>query len=148
VDAKFQDRVVRIFTTHLESVGFNKSDYESLENMENSKDIAGKIKRSYWLRNQQARILAGYIDKSPYPVIVTGDLDDVPNSFAYFAVKGNLQDAFLKKGAGFGRTIKVISPTLRIDYLFADKKFRVGQYTRPKVPYSDHYPVIVDLKFR
>jgi endonuclease/exonuclease/phosphatase family metal-dependent hydrolase len=148
VDAKFQNQVIRIFTTHLESVGFSKSDYEELGNMDASRDIFGKIKRSYWLRNEQARVLAAYIKKSPYPVIVTGDLDDVPNSYAYFAVKGNLQDAFLKKGSGFGRTIRVISPTLRIDYLFADKKFKVMQYSRPKVPYSDHYPIITDLVFR
>jgi endonuclease/exonuclease/phosphatase family metal-dependent hydrolase len=93
----------------------------------------------------QAEILHHKIEESPYPVIVCGDFNDVPSSYAYFTARGSLQDAFLKKGAGFGRTFRFISPTLRIDYILADKKFDVLQYSSFKVPFSDHYPIIADF---
>ncbi len=38
----------------------------------------------------------------PYPEIICGDFNDVPNSFTYFTIKGPRQDAFLEKGAKFG----------------------------------------------
>ena len=44
--------------------------------------------------------------------IVTGDFNDVPNTYTYFTIRGKLQDAFLKQGFGIGRTYSGISPTL------------------------------------
>jgi endonuclease/exonuclease/phosphatase family metal-dependent hydrolase len=58
-----------------------------------------------------------------------------------------LQDTFLKKGSFLGRTFRFISPTLRIDYILADKKFTVEQFQRIRVPYSEHYPVEADLTY-
>ena len=84
---------------------------------------------------------------SRHPVIVCGDFNDVPNSYTYFTVKGDLQDAFLEKGSGFGRTLRMLSPTLRIDYILADQRFKVTQYHKIEVPYSDHYPILADLEF-
>ncbi|MEZ5028200.1 MAG: endonuclease/exonuclease/phosphatase family protein [Ferruginibacter sp.] len=88
------------------------------------------------------------IKQSPYPVIVCGDMNDVPNSYTYFTVKDDLQDAFLKKSGGLGRTFRYISPTLRIDYILADKKFEVENFSKIKVPYSDHYPILADIAFK
>jgi endonuclease/exonuclease/phosphatase family metal-dependent hydrolase len=146
IDVKIQNKVYRVFTTHLQSVGFGKNDYEGLGSIETSRGIFGKIKTSYQIRSMQAEMVRKEINTSPYPVIVCGDLDDVPNSYAYFTVKGDLQDAFLKSGFALGRTLRFISPTLRIDYILADKKFGVKQFNRIVSPYSDHYPIIADLK--
>ena len=113
-----------------------------------SRAVLYKLKQAYKKRSQQAEILAGKIKQSPYPVIVCGDMNDVPNSYTYFTVKGDLQDAFLKKGGGLGRTFRYISPTLRIDYILADKKLEVTNFCKIKVPYSDHYPIIADIAFK
>ena len=37
------------------------------------------------------------IDQSPYPVIVCGDLNDVPNSYAYNHIGRGLRNAFVEK---------------------------------------------------
>jgi endonuclease/exonuclease/phosphatase family metal-dependent hydrolase len=66
----------------------------------------------------------------------------------YFKVKGNMQDAFLKKGSGLGRTFQFVSPTLRIDYMMADRKFKIEQFSRLGYKYSDHYPQIMDISFK
>ncbi len=152
-DIKVNKSIIRFFTTHLESVRFGTNDYAALHNLKNpvalnivqSRVAGGKLKIAYKKRVLQAKILHKKISESPYPVIVCGDFNDVPNSFTYFTVKGNLQDAFLKKGSGFGRTFRFISPNLRIDYILADKKFDVLQYNSPHVPFSDHYPVVADF---
>lgn len=85
------------------------------------------------------------IDKSPYPVIVCGDFNDVPNSYAYCKIGDRLQNAFVEKGSGIGRTFSNISPTLRIDNIFTDKIFTISQFTRVRNNLSDHFPIIADV---
>jgi endonuclease/exonuclease/phosphatase family metal-dependent hydrolase len=88
------------------------------------------------------------VDESPYPHILCGDFNDIPNSYTYFHIKGDRQDAFRVAGKGIGRTFMHVAPTLRIDYIMADKRFDVVQYRRDFLPYSDHYPVIVDFQLK
>ncbi len=152
-DVLFNNQPLRIFTTHLQSVRFENYDYEALHNLKEpvnasitqSRAIAWKMKQAYIKRAAQAAFLHEKIITSPYPVIVCGDFNDVPGSYTYHTIKENLQDAFLKKGFGFGRTYRFLSPTLRIDYILADKKFTVQQYKKFEVNYSDHYPVVADI---
>ncbi len=59
-----------------------------------------------------------------------------------------MQDAFLKRGFGIGRTFSAISPTLRIDYIFADKRFRIDQFKRIVKNYSDHYMLVADIELK
>ncbi len=155
-DIQAYGRRVRVYTTHLQSVLFQKKDLRSLEiikkaedsMMEASKSVVRKLLRGYQFRGQQALIVARELDASPYPEIICGDFNDIPNSFTYFTVRGDRKDAFVEKGAGIGRTFQNISPTLRIDYIMADKQFDVLQFKRFVIPYSDHFPLIADLKLR
>jgi endonuclease/exonuclease/phosphatase (EEP) superfamily protein YafD len=66
-----------------------------------------KLKTAYQYRGAQADILHQKITESPYPVIVCGDFNDVPNSYTYFKVRDDLQDAFLKKGSRHGPHFQV-----------------------------------------
>ncbi len=155
-DIMVNEKTIRVFSTHLESVKFENYDYEALHKLKKPMDasivqsraVLYKLKQAYKKRAQQAEMLAGKIKQSPYPVIVCGDMNDVPNSYTYFTVKGDLQDAFLKKSGGLGRTFRYISPTLRIDYILADKRFEVENFSKIKVPYSDHYPILADIAFK
>ena len=152
-DIKINNYSLRIFTAHLQSVRFGEDDYEALHKLKEpgevsvteSKTVINKLRQAYNNRGLQADFITTKIKESPYPVIICGDFNDVPNSYTYFTVKGNLQDAFLQKGWGFGRTFRYISPTLRIDYILADKKSEIKQFSEIKVPYSDHYPVVADF---
>ncbi len=147
-------QTVRLFTTHLQSVLLQKKDYRDLaiikkaedSMVEASKSIVRKLKMGYSQRGDQVDQVRSLLDKSPYPEIITGDFNDVPNSYTYFRIRGNRQDAFVEKSGGLGRTFSNISPTLRIDYIMADRQFKVLQYKRHLLPYSDHYPVIADLQ--
>ena len=145
VDILFKGQTIRIYDTHLESPRLQKQEYGALTEVQESRGIAGKIKRAYSLRSVQAEMLRKSIDSSRYPIILCGDFNDVPNSYSYFTVKGKLQDAFLRKGFGLGRTFQFISPTLRIDYMMADKRFKIEQFSKLDYKYSDHYPQVMDV---
>ena len=155
-DIAFNKDTIRFYTTHLQSVRFRKRDYESIEKiknredslLENSKNIFSKLKTGLIYRSRQAEIVKNEIEHSPYPFIITGDLNDVPNSYTYFTIKDGLQDAFLKKGVGIGRTYSYLSPTLRIDYILAANNFEVQQFNREVKKYSDHYMLVADVKLK
>lgn len=154
-DIAFNNDTIRVYTTHLESVNFKKSDFENIEEIkkeqrdiiENSKGIFGKLRRALKQRKVQADLVKEVISNDPYPFILTGDFNDVPNSYTYFTIKGNqLQDVFLKEGFGVGRTFNAIAPTLRIDYMLTTKDFEIKQFNRVVKDFSDHYMLVADLK--
>lgn len=155
VDLKTGNDKLRIYTTHLQSNQFRRADISKIEELKGGKGVLGnaphifsKLITAIEHRAIQANVVEQIIGDSPYPVILCGDLNDVPNSYIYNTVKGNLQDAFLQKGFGIGRTYSSISPTLRIDYIFADAGFKVDQFKRVTTNYSDHYMIVADLELK
>jgi endonuclease/exonuclease/phosphatase family metal-dependent hydrolase len=155
-DLLFGHDTVRIYTTHLQSVKFKMEDYERFEEiknrddslLQNSRSLFQKLKRGIILRAPQADLVKEQLSTSPYPFIITGDFNDVPNSYAYAKISNGLQDAFLKRGFGVGRTFNALSPTLRIDHILTTKDFDVLQFNRQVKPLSDHYMIIADLKLK
>ena len=155
-DIKTEQDTIRIYTTHLQSLQLRKSDYEKINKIKgiedsllmNSRTIVSKIKRGFTNRSIQANIISQLLGDSPYPVLFCGDLNDIPNSYTYFTIRGSMQDAFLKKGFGAGRTFAALSPTLRIDYIFADRQFRIRQFNRLVKNYSDHYMIVADVELK
>jgi len=153
-DIKINEDTLRVFTTHLQSVQFRKKDYETLSEIKKAEDsffvntrtLLAKMKKAIRYRSSQADIVRQIRDDSPYPVLLCGDFNDIPNSYTYFTIRGDMQDAFLKKGLGIGRTYASLSPTLRIDYLFADKSIFIRQFKRVVNNNSDHYMLVADVK--
>lgn len=156
-DIKVREDTVRVFTTHLQSLQFRKSDYDKISSIErveqdsllfNSRTIFSKLKKGMIFRSIQAKIVKDEMKKSGHPVLFCGDLNDVPNSYTYAAVRGGLQDVFIKKGWGLGRTFNSLSPSLRIDYIFADNRFQVLQFKRMVENLSDHYMLVADVELK
>jgi len=143
----------RVFNCHLQSLKFTQGNLAYIDNpsldtkqdIQRSKSLLNKFKTGYLKRQLQADRIKAEIDKSPYPVIVCGDFNDVPNSYAYEKIGDDLQNAFVQKGAGFGRTFSSIAPTLRIDNIFVSKTFSVNQFVTIDKKLSDHFPVIADI---
>ncbi len=151
-DIKFNEDTVRVFNLHLQSLKFSNQDLKYIDEpsaeevtIKQSKTLVSKFKTGFLKRQVQSERLKQEMNQSRYPVVVCGDFNDVPNSYAYHTVGEGLQNTFNKKGAGIGRTYSHISPTLRIDNIFADKKFTVTQYDRNKKKISDHFPIVADL---
>lgn len=156
IDINYKGEKVRVFTTHLQSFLFKPNDYRNLEIIKSasdslidaSKSIVRKLAQGYRFRGQQVDIVKRFLEQSPYPTVICGDFNDIPNSYTYFNLKKNRQDAFMEAGSGIGRTFSNVAPTLRIDYIMPDDNFEVLQYFRHVLPYSEHYPVIADLRLQ
>jgi endonuclease/exonuclease/phosphatase family metal-dependent hydrolase len=156
VDVVKDGDTCRVFNIHLQSLRFSKEnlnyivnpEFEDKEAINQSRNIAGKFKVGFLKRKLQSDHIREEISKSPYKVIVCGDFNDVPNSYAYYTIGKGLQNAFEKKGSGLGRTFSGISPTLRIDNIFTDKAYSITQYTRINKKLSDHFPLFADLEIK
>ena len=146
--------MIRVYTTHLQSNNFGKKEYDDIRIIKSADDslveatqsLSKKLRRSYSLRSGQVEQAYQAMKSSPHPIIFSGDLNDVPGSYTYFRLKGNRKDVFVSGGSGLGRTFRFISPTLRIDYVFVDDRFKVLQSKTEPIEYSDHFPIVADLR--
>jgi endonuclease/exonuclease/phosphatase family metal-dependent hydrolase len=153
-DIKIGKDTIRFFNVHLQSMHFAKQDYDFIEAIDNTdmaevkksgKNLLSKMKNANILRSIQINAVKEEVLKSPHPVILCGDFNDVPNSYAYQTMKDILNDAFVKKGYGLGRSFLKLSPTLRIDYIFHDKKLKPVYFQTVQKTKSDHRPLTADF---
>ncbi len=155
-DIKVQEQIIRVYNMHLVSLRFGPKDYAFLENpteggsnqqLEGSKTIIRKIRDAVQKRNEEIQVLSQHIKNSPYPVILGGDMNDPPHSYAYSQLNELLSDAFQQAGLGFGFTHqgKGAMPPFRIDYLFASETLSCVQFnTHNEVLLSDHLPITAE----
>jgi len=148
---------IRFYTTHLQSFKFKKQDYDDIEKIKQqeedvliaSKNIFYKMRLAFKRRATQTDIVTSETAKSPYPSIICGDFNDVPNSYTYFKIKNtNRQDAFLQKSFGIGRTFNSLASTLRIDYILPTNNFTVQQFGLIDEGYSDHSMLVSDIQLK
>jgi len=145
---------VRVFNIHLQSLRFSRSNLKYIDEptvedktaIKESKNILKKFKIGFLKRQEQSDRIRDEIKKSPYPVIVSGDFNDVPNSYSYHTIGKGLNNAFVEKGGGLGRTFSGISPVLRIDNIFVDESMKVQQFLTIKKKLSDHFPILADVE--
>ena len=154
IDVLKGEDTIRVFNIHLQSLRFSRANLKYIDDptieedktLKESKSILGKFKRGFLKRQIQADRIRAEVDKSPYPVILAGDFNDLPNSYACQTIGGNMKNAFVEKGAGLGRSFTRISPVLRIDNIFAGNEFGIKQYQLVKKKLSDHFPILADLQ--
>jgi endonuclease/exonuclease/phosphatase family metal-dependent hydrolase len=152
---------IRVGTFHMQSYGFLHRDYQDLYRIKSqadtglraSRNIYRKMRYAFTLRGMQADVIHEKISSSPYPVVLCGDLNDVPSSYSYVTIRGEFKDAFLEKGSGLGKTFmsgrsRFLSwlPTLRIDYIFVDPDLEVKQFRQVTKQLSDHRGLITDIE--
>jgi endonuclease/exonuclease/phosphatase family metal-dependent hydrolase len=141
---------IRVFNVHLQSIKFREDNYAfidtarlkySNEQMQEIKSIGSRLKTAFTLRAEQATMIANYIKESPHLVIVMGDFNDTPQSYAYRKIKKGLRDAFRRAGRGFGNTYAGELPSFRIDHIMVSDPMIPYQFKRFKTDWSDHFPI-------
>lgn len=150
-DIKIKKDTIRVYNAHLESVHFGKQEHKVIddlnqykaekENFPGIKKISVMLKKGYIKRSSQADLIQESISKSPYPVILCGDLNDTPSSYTYHTVSKNLNDAFVESGSGLGSTYYSIFPSFRIDYILYSPVLTSYKFKTIHKKYSDHYPI-------
>ncbi len=149
------DDTIRVYNIHLESIRLSKEDemfYDDIGNQNEqdgikmgSRKILYKLKHAFIKRASQARTIAEHIKQSPYPVLVCGDFNDTPDSYAYHIVSQNLRDAFVESGKGIGNSYNGKFPSFRIDYILHSPDFSAYDFEVKKADYSDHFPVVARI---
>ena len=157
-ELKLDEDTITLINNHLESNKLTKADKDIYEDMlkapEKEKVKSGvrllvhKLAEASAIRAPQADTIARAIASSRHPsVIVCGDFNDTPISFAYHTLSEGMKDCFIEKGRGLGNTYIGEFPSFRIDHILHTPTLGTVSYTRDTVKYSDHYPVQSDIRF-
>jgi endonuclease/exonuclease/phosphatase family metal-dependent hydrolase len=140
------DDTIQVYTTHLASFRFKQNDFEAIDDATKNKwGVIRKMKNAFEERALQAATVKTVIGKSNYPAIITGDFNDVPNSYTYEKIATGWKDAFLEKGFGMGVSFLGLSPTLRIDYILTSPSWEVKAWDQIDENLSDHHMLMADL---
>ena len=148
-DLLIQNDTFRLYNVHLESVKISEDEsiFQTLEDgaanefKNESKKLFSKLKTAFQFRANQIIPIREHMDASPYPLIVCGDFNDTPASWAYAQMSRGLQDAFVVAGRGTGKTYNGRYPSFRIDYILTHPNIKIHWFETAKVYYSDHFPV-------
>lgn len=149
-DVIIDNDTVRVFNIHLASIKLKPEDLDFVINPEtenseelksHSSEIYRKLLLAYELREKQLGYLLKKIKATNFDIILCGDFNDTPSSWAYGQLNNYLDDSFVEKGMGIGRTYAGPLPFLRIDYILATEGYRTFGFTRHDLKKSDHYPI-------
>ena len=149
-DYKVGDRHFRVYNCHFESynisfAGLAKAIFRVDREVFTETGI--KMKRSISRRPKQVDKVFSHIESCPHKAFVCGDFNDTPMSYTYYRMTRGRKDAFVKGGSGFGATYSYLWPLLRIDYVLVPKGYKTINSEIHKVKFSDHYPVLAEIKF-
>lgn len=139
--------LLRVYNCHLESYSISLSRLVKSVGKDRKilKETESKMKNSISRRPKQVDQVFSHIVDSPHESVVCGDFNDSPVSYTYYKMCQGREDSFVEAGVGFGATYSTLWPLLRIDYVLYPQSFDALSHRTPRLEYSDHYPVVVDI---
>lgn len=159
-DIDVNGQIFRVYNVHLETAGAHHVYYNHRSKMEKGVEDGYNVQGNRLLeaiygtytigmikRAGQAELLAQHMRECEHPIILAGDCVDVPYSFVYNTLRGELTDGFKECGSGWMHTLRGKTP-LRIDYIFHDKDYEGLSYYMKELSYSDHYPVFMKIALK
>ncbi len=144
---------VALINNHLESNKLSKNDREAYEEMldgakasemkSGARMLLRKLAQATTIRAGQADVVAEEIASSPHShIIVCGDFNDSPISYAHRTISQKLDDAFVQSGRGLGISFNQNKFYFRIDNILVSKNFKTYNCTVDRsIKSSDHYPI-------
>ena len=156
VDVQAPGKVVRVYNVHLQSIAFDKQDYNYLDKIKKkmdaditpSKRIVSMLRTAFIKRSNQVDEMKSHMLNCDIPYVIAGDFNDTPASYSVTQLTSYLNNSFVKAGSGFGRTYNGKFPNFQIDYIATTKSIDVLNYRIIEARLSDHFPVRSDLKLK
>ena len=152
-DIEVNGQQLRIFNVHLQTTGINRTMRQAGKLAAQGFDVGnnrildaiyGNYTLGMVLRAEQATAVTNERRSSEKPTIICGDFNDVPYSYVYNTMLGNLVDGFKECGHGWMGTYRG-KKNARIDYIFHDPSLKGLTYYKSELTYSDHYPVFMKI---
>lgn len=149
---------ILVVCVHLQSMGLSDVDRghfhdmvrkpEEIEAIRGKRQILTKIANASRQRALMADTIMHYLDRhAGEPVILMGDFNDTPVSYAHHQVCGRLTDAYRATANGIGRSFNRDAIYVRIDNIFCSPHWKpFACHVDGTVSFSDHYPIMAFLK--
>ncbi len=134
---------IRVYNMHLQSLGV----LPNVEYLQDGDKERIRQRMSVNFEKQEAQVKEILVHKatSPYPVLLSGDLNNTSFSYIYRKLKSDMKDSFLERGNGIGTTFKFDFYPMRIDYIFTSEYFDVINFKTLETSFSDHMPITATL---
>lgn len=151
-DVEVDGRIVRVINVYLQPFELEKSMVKPTQNMEVNKEKGKKLLfrliPTFKDHQVQVQMVRKAVEASPYPVILAGDFNAVPNSWEYYHLGKDLVDAFMEVGKGSATSFHSFKFPIRIDYIFTSPSIKPVSYRVDRgVTLSDHFPVIATFEW-
>lgn len=160
-DVLVPGHTVRFINVHLQSIHLSDSDKETYKeitsmNIKDSRQTLSQVRHSvvsklgdaFRLRAAQAATVRQIIDQSGENVIVCGDFNDTPASWAYNTIVGrDLRDAWTDCGFGMTYTYHENRLWFKIDHVLYRGDMQATSIQRHREGSSDHYPLVATFRW-
>lgn len=150
-DVEVNGKIIRLINVYLSPFSFEKRKVKPTEDLDQNKVklryVIRKLVPTFKSHQDEVADIQKAIAESPYPVILAGDFNAVPNSYEYYHIGKNLKDVFVETGSGSATSFHDYKFPIRIDYVFCSPQIKPVSYKVDRsVKLSDHYPVITEFK--
>ena len=142
-----------LINNHLESNKLTRKDKVVYEDMLSDPEgakvksgarlLAGKLAEASAIRAPQADAIAREVSRSPHRcIVVCGDFNDSPISYAHRVIGEELEDAFTEAGCGLGISYNQNKFYFRIDHILSSPALEACHCRVDRgIKASDHYPI-------
>ena len=152
VDAPGGD--LRVVSMHLSSLRFDDNDSKILDSMnvpsgrkKRAMSVMSKLNYGFRTHARQVCAMRELLDETTGDVLVMGDMNDTPGSFAYRTLcADDLRDAWADAGCGPIYTFHAHHLYVKIDHIFYRGDMQLLSCRRDKEGESDHYPLVATFQ--
>lgn len=148
-----------IIVVHLPSYRLNPEERGVVENLneglrgmkrsaaEMKHSVYRKMKTAFLRRAKEALFIKRKAEEAEGNVIVCGDFNDVPLSWAYRCIRSaGLKDAFRDASVGWTYTYNSNHLLFHIDQMLYRGNLRPVKFEKGKVRSSDHFPIMAEFE--
>lgn len=138
-DVILKHDTIRLYNIHLQSMGITPEVQYIQET--NKERLIRRLSYRFRLQETQVKTLLEHKNKSEYPVILAGDMNNTPFSYTYRKMNTGMRDSFRERGRGLGTTFSFDGFPMRLDYIFAPREYAVISFKTIKETFSDHHAI-------
>lgn len=149
---------IDLLHVHLRTNGYDAAREGVDGRRQKVRNIYDRLLFGYAFRATEVDTLAQALRDCPNPLIICGDFNDISGSRSLTTLqecryenthhnrRDRLRDAWWSGGMGFGFTYVDQRLLLRLDHILYSKEFELQAVEVPEVPFSDHLPLVADLR--